>query len=332
MRVPLSWSVLSAVCLLSCASSGGSAGGRVDLRDPNPDVIYVAGVPFHTGTRVVTWREKGAYDAYLERCHFDREAILPRNPAAGCNTPKRYGRRGLEGLDPATRERVEARGFDLAALRERVDLFVLHYDVCGTSRRCFQVLHDLRGLSVHFLLDLDGTIYQTMDLSERGRHATIANDRSIGVEIAQMGAWPDLRVLREWYVPDGSGGVRIRLPLEGGDGGLRRPDLLLAPRRQDLFEGEINGRRVVQYDFTPQQYEALVHLTRALHRALPAIRIRVPRTPDGEVLRRALTSDEFRSFQGIVGHFHVQRNKVDPGPAFDWDLLLRAAREPVERP
>jgi len=43
----------------------------------------------------------------------------------------------------------------------------MHYDVCGVSRQYFKVLHDYRGLSVHFMLDIDGTIYQTLDLNER---------------------------------------------------------------------------------------------------------------------------------------------------------------------
>jgi N-acetyl-anhydromuramyl-L-alanine amidase AmpD len=42
---------------------------------------------------------------------------------------------------------------------------------------------------VHFLLDVDGTIYQTLDLHEKAFHATYANDFSIGVEIAHPGAW-----------------------------------------------------------------------------------------------------------------------------------------------
>ena len=48
-------------------------------------------------------------------------------------------------------------------LQQVVDQFVIHFDVCGTSRRCFEVLQDKRGLSVHFMLDIDGTIYQTLD-------------------------------------------------------------------------------------------------------------------------------------------------------------------------
>jgi tyrosyl-tRNA synthetase len=48
------------------------------------------------------------------------------------------------------------------------------------KRQCFKVLHDARDLSVHFMLDLDGTIYQTLDLKERAWHATTSNSRSVG--------------------------------------------------------------------------------------------------------------------------------------------------------
>ena len=52
-------------------------------------------------------------------------------------------------------------------------------------------LHDRRGLSVHFLLDVDGTLYQTLDLRERAWHAgesffrgrRCCNDFSIGIEL-----------------------------------------------------------------------------------------------------------------------------------------------------
>ncbi len=59
---------------------------------------------------------------------------------------------------------------------------MLHYDVTAYSRTTFQVLHDYRGLSVHFMLDVDGTIYQTLDLKERAYHAGTANSRSVCVK------------------------------------------------------------------------------------------------------------------------------------------------------
>ncbi len=63
-----------------------------------------------------------------------------------------------------------------------------------------------------------------------------------------------------------------------------------------------------------------------LSRAFPRIRLEVPRNPDGSVINHVLPEAELRAFDGIVGHFHVQKNKQDPGPAMQWDRLLRAAR------
>jgi N-acetyl-anhydromuramyl-L-alanine amidase AmpD len=304
--------------LTGCVSgpTRGSPGGS----------IVVAGVAFDTGAPVITWKDAGGYDAYQEQRHFEPSEILPSKPARGCNTPRRYGTRSLKGLESHTAARVGESGYDLAALREKVDQFVIHYDVCGTSRRCFKVLHDLRGLSVHFLLDIDGTIYQTMDLAERGRHATISNDRSVGIEIAHIGAYPGLDVLRKWYVPETSLDMRIQLPESMGDGGVRTPAYTGRPRRRGLFEQVLNGNRVVQYDFTDAQYQSLARLARALNRALPKIRLRVPRGPDGEVVPKKLPAGDLDAFQGVLGHYHIQTNKSDPGPAFDWDYLLRTAR------
>jgi N-acetyl-anhydromuramyl-L-alanine amidase AmpD len=89
-----------------------------------------------------------------------------------------------------TVERVKEQGWTLSDLQEQVDQFVIHFDVCGTSRQCFKILHDIRGLSVQFMCDIDGTIYQTLDLKESAWHATISNSRSVGIEIANLGAFP----------------------------------------------------------------------------------------------------------------------------------------------
>jgi hypothetical protein len=174
------------------------------------DEIIVAGQFVHTGTRVVTWLDPGGYDAYRVERRFSplEDSGWEKSKAAvpALESPNRYGlRRSV--LSDEEAERVRGGGWDLPLLQEKVSQFVLHYDASGTSRQCFKVLHDLRGLSVHFLLDLDGTIYQTLDLKERAWHATSANSRSVGVEIAHIGAY---RVgaknpFAQWYEKDASG-------------------------------------------------------------------------------------------------------------------------------
>jgi N-acetyl-anhydromuramyl-L-alanine amidase AmpD len=209
-------------------------------------------------------------------------------------------------------------------LQEVVDQFVIHFDVAGTSRQCFKTLHDVRDLSVHFMLDLDGTIYQTLDAKERAWHATSSNTRSVGIEIANPGAHATDKPLEEWYARD-ENGTRITIPSRFGDGGIRTKNFVGRPARPELIRGEVQGQQLVQYDFTPEQYRALIHLTAALCKVFPKIRCDYPRDASGNVIARKLPDDELNRYQGVLGHFHVQTNKVDPGPAFQWDRVIQGA-------
>ncbi|HEY7088065.1 MAG TPA: N-acetylmuramoyl-L-alanine amidase [Tepidisphaeraceae bacterium] len=177
---------------------------------------------------------------------------------------------------------------------QQIDQFVIHYDAAGSSDRCFAILQE-RKLSVHFMLDTDGTIYQTLDTKERAYHATKANARSVGVEIANLGAFPIDRV--------------------------RPPNAVV---------GMIQGENLWMQDFTPQQYDSLIKLTAALCKALPEIRCNYPRDASGRLIPNALTDHQWEHFHGILGHYHVQSNKQDPGPAFQWDRVIRGAQALLE--
>lgn len=287
------------------------------------DEIVIAGQFFHTGAPVVLWLAPGGYDAYRVERRFARPEEAGWEHIKGAlGSPNRYGDR-LNALPDERREQVRQRGWTLDDVRDVVDQFVIHYDVCGTSRGCFRVLHDARGLSVHFMIDIDGTIYQTLDVKERAWHATIANDRSVGVELAHIGAYASAEApaLAAWYERDAQG-WRISIPPELGDGGVRTSDFVGRPAREDWAQGTINGSRLIQPDFTPEQYRSLAALTDTLCTVLPRIDRRVPRDEAGRVLNRALTAEEFASFRGVLGHWHVQANKIDPGPALDWDRVL----------
>lgn len=288
------------------------------------DEISVCGELFHTGTRVVLWNDFGGYDAYRPHRHLDEKkanASSQTNPA----DVARYGtfRRHLPEF---VATRVHAHGWCLEDLRQVVQQVVIHYDACGTSERCFEVLHDIRGLSCHFLLDLDGTIYQTLDLKERAWHASSANDRSIGIEIAHIGAEPGSAQQRfsNWYESD-EHGPRLRVPSSPRTPSLA--DMELRPARQELIHGPIHGRELVQYDFTPQQYEALVKLLASICRVLPGVIPEVPRGADQAVRTDVLSDTEQSTFRGFIGHYHLTTDKQDPGPAFDWERVLRGVLE-----
>ena len=306
---------------------------RVGKMEPRTgDEIVAAGQFFHTGTPVVLWLDPGGYDAYrVERRFAPLEKSdwkTSSEEATSLKTPNRYGLR-QKTLTTNEIERVRGGGWDLPLLQNVVDQFVLHFDVCGVSRTCFNVLHDHRDLSVHFMLDVDGTIYQTLDLKERAWHATTSNDRSIGVEIANMGAYPAAgkNPFEQWYGTNAAGKTILTIPRRLGDGGVRTEDFVGRPAQNEPVRGVIQGADLVQYDFTPEQYAALTKLTAALCRVFPKMKCDYPKDADGKLISHKLADDQLAAYQGVLGHYHVQKNKTDPGPALDWEKVVGGAQK-----
>jgi len=292
------------------------------------DEIVAAGQLFHTGTPVVLWLDPGGYDAYSAHRHFEPAETMPSSPAAPGN-PSRFSQRFSM---PAERKaRVREHGWTLRDLQDQVDLFVYHYDACGASGRCFRVLQDLRGLSVQFMCDLDGTIYQTLDLKERAWHAGDVNCRCVGVEIANIGAYEDMATLNKWYALDRAGWPYCIFPpeIDVRETQLRTPNFAGRSARKQVISGRVNGRDLMQYDFTNQQYAALIKLTAAMARIFPKLKLDAPRNPDGSVRMDVLSPEELAAYSGFLGHQHTIKVKPDPGPAFDWDRVMRGARREV---
>jgi N-acetylmuramoyl-L-alanine amidase len=292
------------------------------------DEIVVCGQLFHTTTKVVLWTDPGGFDAYRVEPRF---APLDRKP-----TPEEKEKSDVwsshystrdGGLSKEERERVRG-GYDLPLLQRVVDQFVIHYDVAGTSQACFETLQDKRGLSVHFMLDLDGTIYQSLDLKEKAWHATIANGRSIGIEVANVGAYPlnDRSQLDRWYRPGPDGKVCL-VDAGSSKSPVFSTGVELRPSRDELITGTVQGEKLQQYDFTSQQYEALARLTATLCTIFPKIHCDYPRDASGSLVTQKLPPADYGRYQGILGHYHVQTNKTDPGPAFQWDRLIESSKK-----
>lgn len=324
-RLVAALALLASVPLAVAADADApKPGDRLERRG---DEIMVCGQLFHTGTPVVLWTDPGGYDAYRVEPRF-----IPADKARPDLAKVRFAQR-KHNLTEEDLARVKLKGWDLPTLQGVVDQFVIHYDVCGTSKRCFHVLQDDRGLSVHFMLDVDGTIYQTLDLKEAAWHATIANGRSIGIEIANMGAYPPGKTATrdKWYEKDADGRVKIKLPKTAEDELIRNPDALLAPARNEPITGKVQGSTLEQYDLTQAQYDALTKLAATLCTVFPKIKCDYPRDDSGAVRPTALPRAEFDAYQGILGHWHVQTNKTDPGPAFQWDSVIDGARELMKK-
>jgi N-acetylmuramoyl-L-alanine amidase len=319
---------------------------QIGFQPRHGDEIMVAGRHYRIGTPVVLWTDAGGYDAYRVERRFgpyeqssweattqamarkEVEFVSDNQTFAPARYSMRYNRSATQKYSPEVLDQIRGGGWTLEELQKHVDQFVLHYDVCGTSERCFQILHDVRGLSVHFMLDVDGTIYQTLDLKERAWHASKSNHRSIGIEIANMGAYTmkDSAVsLQAWYAKDASGKTVMTIPAHLKKGVRGKGPF--APRQNDLVVGPIHGVDMRMYDFTPQQYESLIKLTAALCDIFPQIQPDYPRDAEGKLITTTLSDDAWRDFKGIIGHYHIQPEKQDPGPAMDWEYLIQGVRE-----
>lgn len=164
-----------------------------------------------------------------------------------------------------------------------VKMFVNHWDVCLSAKSCFNVLKK-RGISVHFLIDNDGTIYQTMDANDIGWHAgsKLHNNITIGVEISNA-FYPKYQ---DWYTKR------------------------FGPR--PVVEGaKLNGRSVEThlgfYDVQKQAAKALWEAISAVY-MIPLI---TPTNADGSELASTHGPSMSGDYRGIVHHYNLTSRKMD---------------------
>lgn len=164
----------------------------------------------------------------------------------------------------------------------KINLFVSHWDASLTSRNTQKIL-DQRGLSVHFLIDNDGTIFQTMDLNDIAFHTGDGyNSTSIGVEIANA-YYPKYQ---KWYVENGF------------------------PSRPTWTNIEVHGKKLEPFTgFYQVQINALEKLMKWIYKNID-IPLEVPVKSDGKMY--STVYPEIKKFRGFVGHYHLTERKIDP--------------------
>ena len=168
-------------------------------------------------------------------------------------------------------------------------MLVAHWDVCLSSKSCFKILKN-RHLSVHFLIDNDGTIYQLMDCKDIGYHAgnRKVNNNSVGVEISNA---YNVRY-QEVYKQKGFG------------------------ERPILTDSRVHGRTLKPYlGFYPVQVEAFKKLAIALN-SIYHIPLKSPLTTTVDSI---VSSGQYK---GIVNHYHVTKRKIDCA-GFNWNEILK---------
>ena len=166
-------------------------------------------------------------------------------------------------------------------------MFVNHWDVCLSSESCAKVLNK-RGISVHFCIDNDGTIYQLLDTQHKAWHAGIrngvgGNEKGIGVEIANA-YYPKYQ---GWYMRNGFG------------------------ERPVAKDVSVHGRKLDPFlDFYPVQIEALLALWKALHEGI-GIPYNYPKMSDGSLNRSVDKACVRGTFEGFCNHYNFTEGKID---------------------
>ena len=165
-----------------------------------------------------------------------------------------------------------------------IRLFVNHWDVCLNSRACSDVLNK-KGISVHFLIDNDGTIYQTMDMQHAAWHAGTSrvNRASVGVEITNA----YYLKYQNWYERNGHG------------------------ERPIVEDAWVHGSKLNPFlDFYPVQKEALKALWNAIE-SVTDVEFKTPLNQSGSTDTGYVQDVVYGKFAGIVSHYHCSKKKID---------------------
>ena len=162
--------------------------------------------------------------------------------------------------------------------------FVNHWDVCLSSASCAKVIAK-RGISIHFCIDNDGTIYQLLDTQHVAWQAggKGLNIKSIGVEISNA----YYTKYNSWYGKNNFG------------------------YRPVIEDATVHGKKLGKHlGFYDVQLEALKALWKAVHDAT-GIPLKRPTDSEGKtsnVLDRQASKGQFK---GFVSHYHLTRRKID---------------------
>ena len=181
-------------------------------------------------------------------------------------------KKGLKAKKNCYRENYDSRD---------VRTFVNHWDVCLNSKSCISILNN-RKLSCHFLIDYDGTIYQTMNTSHIAWHAggKSWNKYSIGVEINN----PYYTKYQDKKNPR---------PLVRG--------------------AKVHGRTMSEHlDFYPIQIDALKKLWVAVSMVY-GIPFVTPTNKDGTELATIHKKSINNLFRGFIHHYNLTAGKIDCG-------------------
>jgi len=191
---------------------------------------------------------------------------------------------------------------DYVAVATTKNLIVLHFTAGQSARSAYDTWRgDPRRIATAYIVDRDGTIYETFDPRYWASHLGITggpvhDKRSIGIEIANVGPLtlsPDRKALNWWV------GQRF-CAIEDED-----------QYRKRSYRG---------FDYYAAFPEVQVSAVAALAQHVTE-RFGIAKTFAPESRRLEFDATFFASFKGIATHANFRSDKFDIGPAFDWNAL-----------
>ena len=163
-------------------------------------------------------------------------------------------------------------------------MIVTHWDAALSAQSCYKILKK-RGISSHFVIDNDGTIYQMVDTQHVAWHAGIrrVNTASIGIDFSNA----YYLKYQSYYRKRGFG------------------------NRPILENSKVHGRKLKPHlGYYPVQIEAYKALLKCLN-ACYGIKLKCPLNADGEMLGGVSQAAASGKFKGVVSHYHLTKRKID---------------------
>jgi len=260
--------------------------------------IVICGKKVDIGTKVILWNDPDGLNAY------------GRSKNVYYIEDRKTGKKKKEVVSGArfnSRSKISSQP-SLNKIRNIVTQFFLHHSGLYRAKDTFNVLHNQRGISCHFILDDDGTIYQTLDMRERAWHAGLNNTIAVGVEI-------DSRAYAK------------SLPKAYDKFHQKRFGVMPRNKRLD----RVNGDNILGYEYNDAQYNALINLGIGVKDIFPRLwespnkyLIDFPRDQNGDIIKSKLSNPT--KHIGFICHYNSSSSKRDP-IAFDHDRFLRGVFE-----
>jgi N-acetyl-anhydromuramyl-L-alanine amidase AmpD len=261
-------------------SEPGHPEARAGLRASSTLPITTTRGPQHRGLIV------GEHELQTRQTiNHDRLRLETR--VAEHTTAKRLGNR-----TSAQSKTFARRASDTPAKLTGIDLVVLHATGTLTALERF-VQTQYSEEDAHFLIDWNGDVYQTLDLSLVARHtgSKSLDKRSISIELVTP------------TTPQAN-------PLPSDAEGIERP---MSQRLR------IQGKVVRNWGYTSLQMLSLKSLLRDLVRLLPDLDATL--LGGAKVPMKALSPAKRANVRGVVGRLHLDPKSQSPGPGLDWSAL-----------